>query len=303
LSIALPLMICYYAMYPFIRVMNGCANWVIRRVGLEVIDDNEHAFSPEELDYVFSHAQHSHPADALINKIMVRTLRLRDVKASQVMLARDHVTALWLDRPIQENVKIAQQSGHSRFPVCEGTLDNVKGMVLVKEWLWQMQVLGPDTPLQPIVRPVLTFLDKSTLPSMIELFRSSRSHLAVVLNAEGGMAGIVTFEDALEEIVGEIRDELDIERGPIFEQSENSILVDARIPMRELRAETGWPIEYVPKETVTSWVVRHNGSAPAKGETLRIAEFRVTAPDVHAQGMRRVRITRLSPNEIEAEET
>jgi CBS domain containing-hemolysin-like protein len=302
MAISAPLMVCYYALYPFIVFMNGCANRVIRVMGLEAISDNEHAFSPEELDYVFSHAQHSHPADALINKIMVRTLRLRDVKAAQVMLPRDQVIALWIDRPLAENLRIAQQSGHSRFPVCEGSLDNLRGIVLVKEWLWQMHVLGADAPMQDIMRPALTFLEKTPMHTMVELFRSSRSHLAVVLNSEGGMAGILTFEDALEEIVGEIRDELDIERGPIFEQSENSILVDARLSMRELRAETGWPIEYQPKETVTEWVVRHLGSAPRRGEEPRIAEFRIAAPDVHSGGMRRVRITRLTAKELEATE-
>ncbi len=146
------------------------------------------------------------------------------------MLPRDQVTALWLDKPLEENIRSAQMQGHSRYPVCEGTLDNVVGMILVKEWLWQIQALGSNTSFQPLIRPILTFTLQTPMHAMVQLFRSARSHLAVVLDDFGAMAGIVTFEDVLEEIVGEIRDELDIEKGPIYEHTENSIVVDAELP-------------------------------------------------------------------------
>ncbi|MEZ5405006.1 MAG: hemolysin family protein [Verrucomicrobiia bacterium] len=301
--IAGPLMLFYYPFKPFIWFLNFCANRVIRLLGFETVDNAEHNFSADELDYVLTQAYHTHPGDALINKIMIRSLRLRDTIASQVMLPKEQVTALWLDKSIKENLRIAQTSGHSRFPVCEGNLDNVKGMILIKEWLWQIQALGSDTPFQPLIRPVLTFTSKTTIPTLLELFRSSRSHLAVVLNENNGMAGILTIEDALEEIVGEIRDELDIEKGPIYNQTETSILVDANLNVRELRAETGWNFEWQPREKVGAWMVRHLGRLPKKGETARIGEFRVSAPEIHSQGPRRVRLERLSKEELEALET
>jgi CBS domain containing-hemolysin-like protein len=300
LWVAAPLLFFYYLFFPFIWILNGTANFFLRLAGLEPASESEHTFSQEELEYVLSRARHTHRSDALINKIMVRSLRLRDVVAQQVMLPRDTVIALWADRSMSENLKIAQSSGHSRYPVCEGSLDNVLGMVLVKEWLWQAQALGPDESFQPIIRPVLTFLLKTPLPSMIELFRSSRSHLAVVLDDNGSLAGIVTLEDVLEEIVGEIRDELDIEKGPIFEHTENSILIDAGLSVRELRAETGWNFEFQPRENVDRWVQRCAGEIPAQGENVRIGEYLVTVAQRHAHGLRRVRITRLSPEELEA---
>lgn len=300
LWVSAPLLFFYYLFFPFIYVLNGTANFFLRLAGLEPASESEHTFSQEELEYVLSRARHTHRSDALINKIMVRSLRLRDVVAQQVMIPRDTVIALWSDRSMAENLRIAQSSGHSRYPVCEGSLDNVLGMVLVKEWLWQAQALGPDASFQPLIRPVLTFLLKTPLPSMIELFRSSRSHLAVVLDDNGSLAGIVTLEDTLEEIVGEIRDELDIEKGPIFEHTENSILIDAALSVRELRAETGWNFEFQPRETVDRWVQRHAGLIPAQGENVRIGELLVTTAQRHAHGLRRVRITRLSPEELEA---
>jgi CBS domain containing-hemolysin-like protein len=300
LWIAAPLLVFYYIFFPFIYVLNGTANMFLRWAGLEPASESEHAFSPDELEYVFSHSRHVHPGDALINKIMVRSLRLRDVTAQQVMLSRTKVVALWADKSIDENLKIAQKSGHSRFPVCQESLDNVLGMVLIKEWLWQIQALGEKCSFQPLVRPVLTFFQQTPLPTMMELFRSSRRHLAVIIDANEAMLGIVTFEDVLEEIVGEIRDELDIERGPIFEQTENSIVVDASLPLRELRAETGWNFEYQPRENVGAWVTRLAGRTLQREESIRLGEYEITALQTHASGLRRVRITRSSAEELKA---
>lgn len=300
LWVAAPLMAFYYLFYPFIYVLNGTANMFLRWAGLRPASESDHVFSADELEYVLSHSRHVHHSDSLINKIMVRSLRLRDVAAQQVMLPRDQVVALWADKSVEENLKIAQGNGHSRYPVCEGTLDNVLGMVLVKEWLWQIQVLGEKVSFQPLIRPVLTFTQRTPLPTMIELFRTSRSHLAVVLSAEDTMAGIITFEDALEEIVGEIRDELDIERGPIFEHTENSIVVDASLSMRELRAETGWNFEFPARETVESWVLRNTVAPLRQNESIRLGEYVITPLHTHATGLRRARLTRLSPEELKA---
>ena len=303
LWIAAPLLVFYYIFFPFIYVLNGTANMFLRWAGLEPASESEHAFSADELEYVLSHSRHIHPGDALINKIMVRSLRLRDVTAQQIMLSRAKVVALWADKDIDENLKIAQKSGHSRFPVCQESLDNVLGMVLIKEWLWQIQALGEKCSFQPLVRPVLTFFQQTPLPTMMELFRSSRRHLAVVIDANEAMLGIVTFEDVLEEIVGEIRDELDIERGPIFEQTENSIVVDASLFLRELRAETGWNFEYQPRENVGAWVTRVAGRPIQREESIRLGEYEITALQTHASGLRRVRITRLSAEELKALQT
>jgi CBS domain containing-hemolysin-like protein len=298
LWVAAPLLIFYYIFYPFIYVLNSTANMFLRWAGLEPASESDHTFSPDELEYVLSHSRHIHPGDALVNKIMVRSLRLRDVTAQQVMLTRTQVVALWSDKSIDENLRIAQKSGHSRYPVCQESLDNILGMVLIKEWLWQIQALGEKCSFQPLIRPVLTFFPMTPLPTMMELFRSSRRHLAVVIDTNDAMLGIVTFEDVLEEIVGEIRDELDIEKGPIFEQTEHSIVVDASLPIRELRAETGWDFDFQPRETVGAWVIRQAGRVPRREESIRLGEFEITALQTHASGLRRVRITRLSADEL-----
>lgn len=298
LWIAAPLMVFYYVFFPFIWVLNGTANRFLRWAGLGPTGEGDHAFNPEEMEYVFSHARHSHPGDALVNKLMVQSLRVRDTTAQQIMLPRDQVAVLWLDKPIPENLRIAQTSGHSRFPVCEGTLDQVRGMLLVREWLWQLHALGPDATFAPLVRPTLEFELKTPIHVMIERFRMARSHLAIVRDDQRGLAGIVTFEDVLEEIVGDIRDELDIGLGPVYERTAQAIVVSGSLTMRELQAETGWPFDWTPRETVAAWIVRHRGSTIKRDEPTVIGDYRFTALEVQSDRLRRVRIERveLTPN-------
>jgi CBS domain containing-hemolysin-like protein len=287
-----PLLGFYYLFFPFIWSLNGLANLFLRCIGLGPASESEHAFSSEELEYVFSHARHSHPGDALINKLMVQSLRARETQAQQIMRPRDQVIALWLDRPIEENLRIAQTSGHSRFPVCSGSLDKVEGLLLVREWLWQISALGSDTPFEPLVRDVVEFGLTTPLHTMIERFRTSRSHLAVVLDDQKRLVGIVTFEDVLEEIVGDIRDEFDIENGPIFERSEHGITVSGSLTMRELQAETGWPLEWNARDTVATWTLRHFGNAPKRGDHITVGEYRINVTEANAERPRRVRIER-----------
>ncbi len=169
----------------------------------------------------------------------------------------------------------------------------MKGLLLVREWLWQLQALGPDAPFAPLVRPVLTFTLQTPIHTMIELFRTSRSHLAIVLDQDQRTAGLVSFEDVLEEIVGDIRDELDLGRGPIFSQHDQTIVVSGRFTMRELQAETGWVFEWQPRETVGAWVERQRGRPLARGETFTVGDYKVTAEDVSTERVRRVRLDRL----------
>jgi CBS domain containing-hemolysin-like protein len=293
LWIAAPLLVFYYIFFPFIWLLNGTANRFLRWAGLGPATEGEHAFSADELEYVFSHARHTHPGDALVNKLMVQSLRVRGTFAQQILLPRDQIVPLWLDRPLAENLRIAQTSGFSRFPVCRETLDNVVGILLVREWLWQIQALGPEASFEGLLRPVVSFDLKTPLSVMLERFRHARSHLAIITDAEKKVAGLVTFEDVIEEIVGDIRDEFDLGTGPIFERTERAIVVSGSLTLRELQAETGWPLEWQPRETVSLWFVRNLGRPPRRDETLVIGDYKLTALEVGSERPRRVRVERL----------
>src|SRR5471030_3317511 len=249
-------------------------------------------------------SRHVHPSDDLVNKIMLKAIRLKETTAEQVMLPRDQVVVLWRDKSLAENMAIAQKSGYSRLPFCGDTRDQVLGVIHVKELLWQYQALGPQTKLSDIVRPILTFMAKTRLLAMLELFRKSRNHLALVLDADEKMIGLVSFEDVLEELVGDIRDEFDIEKGPFYERSKDEVLVDADLPLRDLAVETGWPLTTQTTETVERWALRHWGHVPHTGDLMEIEGFQLVATEVSLRRIRRLRVIRKAvpgPVDLDAE--
>jgi len=286
------LVVFYYVFYPFIWVMNGAANVLLRCIGIAPASE-DHDFSFEELDVVLMHSTHVRPSDRLITKLMRTAMRLKETTAEQIMIPRAQVVSLWRDRPLADNMAVAQKAGFSRFPYCGSSEDEVLGVILAKEMLWQHQVLGEHTDLRAILHPVLSFTEKTTLPAMLELFRKSRNHLAIVLDEAGRMTGVVSFEDVLEELVGDIRDELDIEKGPYYQRSEHSVVVDADTPMRDLEIEMGWRFESHgrQRETVEQWCLRHWGGKPRQGEEITVEGVVIQAVDPCASGLRRVKFS------------
>jgi len=293
-----PLLCFYYVFFPLIWALKSAAAAILGLIGVKASKE-EHGFSPEELQDVLATSSHAHPSDVLINQIMIKALRLKETTAEQVMVPRENIAVLWRDAPLNENMNFAQRSGYSRLPVCGLGKGDILGVVMVKELLWQYTVLGNQTEIEPLIRPALTFLPKTKLPTMLELFRKSRNHLAVVLDAQDRMTGIVCFEDVLEELVGDIRDEFDIEKGPFYELSESAALVDAGMLLRDLENETGWPLHAKGRETVREWAIARFGHPPAKRAQTDVVEagspvlFRLIAEEVGAQGLRRLRILKL----------
>ena len=301
-----PLILFYNAAYPFIWLLNRTANRLLMWMGIPPTKEFDHGFNQEELQYVLMNSRHVHPSDDLVNKIMLKAIRLKDTTAEQVMLPREQVVVLWRDRSLADNMAVAQKSGYSRLPFCGETQDQVLGVIHVKELLWQYQALGAQTKLSDIVRPILTFLAKTRLPAMLELFRKSRNHLALVLDADEKMIGLVSFEDVLEELVGDIRDEFDIEKGPFFERSKEAVLFDADLHLRDLASETGWPLPTQSFETVEKWALRLWGRVPHIGDKLEIEGFQLIATEVTLRRIRRLRVIRNSapqPTDPDAEVT
>jgi len=287
------LIVFYHIFLPFIWLLNVTANMMLRWAGIVQPGHADHPFSHEELQYLLMHSKHAHPDDELINNIMIKAIREKETTAEQIMLPIEKVAVLWRDRSLDENLDIAQKAGYSRMPLC-GEPDEVLGIIHVKELLWQLRVLGQETKLENIMHTVLTFLPGTKLPTMLQLFRQSRNHLAVVVDKADKMIGIVSFEDVLEELVGDIRDEFDVEKGPFFERSEDSALVDADMPLRDLAIEMDWPLPINTSATVEKWCLEHWRRIPEKGEELEVNGLKIVAAETTKRGLRRVRLTKLA---------
>ncbi|MDR1497065.1 MAG: hemolysin family protein, partial [Puniceicoccales bacterium] len=297
-----PLLVFYTLLYPFIWTLNHAAALLLRLVGIDNPDNDSdtggqrHSFTDDELEYVFSHATKLSPRTAFTNRLMVQVLRGSRTTAKQIMIPRDKVAVMEMDNGIKENLHTAGEGGYSRFPVVTNKEENkVLGLLLIREWLWQIKY-GGECDFAGIIRKIVEFDEKTTVPEMIERFRAMRCHMAVVYDGEKKFTGMLTFEDVLEEIIGDIRDETDIESGFVFARGHDNIEIHGEMPLRELQAETGWAFDASPLETVSSWIRRHLDTPPRKNETLRIGEFHITIKDTNSEKILRT-LVRYTPEE------
>jgi magnesium and cobalt transporter len=214
----------------------------------------------------------SHPLSAHERVLISNILKVYNRTAADVMVPRVDIVALDLETPFSEVLKCMIEQGHSRVPVFRGTLDDVIGFVHVKD------LLGPaadrrSTKLAPILRKVLFVAPSLLILDLLVQMRQARTHIAMVVDEFGGIDGLVTIEDLIEEIVGEIEDEYDVAEGPnLIERADGTLIADARIPIEQLEEREGIRLrptgEQEEVDTLGGLVSSLAGRVPGRGEVI-----------------------------------
>ena len=206
-TLAIPLMVFARVMSPAITLLNGTANWLMRRLGIAPQSEAQHVHSPDELRLLVMQARAHGTLDETDSAMLAGVFDFHEKKAYDVMRPRTDVTALDIDSTAAEVWKIVRRERYSRYPVYRDTLDDVAGVFLAKD-LWLYDGQEPFS-LQAFVRPALYVPSSRPAERVLDDLRKTRAQMAVVLDEYGGTAGIVTMEDLIEEVVGDIADEYD----------------------------------------------------------------------------------------------
>jgi CBS domain containing-hemolysin-like protein len=214
---------------------------------------------------------------------MENVLDMTEKTARQVMDPRTAIVFLSTDRSIEENLTIARESGHTRFPVCKGDLDQVIGMVHLKDLLWAVQAeeLSPD--FQEIRRDMLFLPDSITLDRALRAFQQERIHMAILVDEYGAAVGMLTLENVLEEMVGEIQDEFDEELPPIRRIRRGEFRVDAICPIDLFCRVFDLEIGETAASTVGGLVFDLCGHLPERGEIVPFGDDRFVVETVQGQ--------------------
>jgi magnesium and cobalt transporter len=220
-------------------------------------------------------------------------LRVTELNVDDVMVPRVQIVMIDVDSPLPDILAAVVESGHSRFPVHGEDKDDILGVLLAKDLLKTFGN-GHDFDLRTILRPAVLIPESMRLNVLLAEFRRSRNHMALVVDEYGGVAGLVTIEDVLEEIVGEIDDEHDDEEEPnlVRAQAEGEWIVDALTPIADFNDEVSAAFSDEEFDTVGGMVTAEFGHLPEAGEQIDIGsfEFRVTqADDRRVQQFRVVR--------------
>src|SRR5437016_9997699 len=233
LFVSTPLRWFYAVFKPAISFLNAASNWVLRRViRVEPIAAGELAHSEEELRLIVRESEKSEEVTALGRELVFNVLDLRDRVVRDIMTPRGEIVYLNAEDDFETNVKKAIESRHTRFPLCRENLDNTIGLIHIKDLVPMMR--DPDPDLLKIKRDPIPVPEMMPLEKLLKLFLNKHAHLALVVDEFGGTVGIVTLENVLEELVGDIQDEFDFEKEEFRKISANEFTVDGAVGLYEL---------------------------------------------------------------------
>ena len=275
LWIARPLQLFTIAFRPAIWFLNAVTNLFLKRVfNLEPGAGHELMHSEEELRVILAESGDSNDEGAPLRKeILINALDMRRRIVRDITTPRGEVVWLDLDNPFEENLKTAQNSRHTRFPLCQGHLDNTVGQVHIKDLLHLLREPAPD--LTAIKREIPFVPEMMRLEKLLAFFLSRHAHLALVVDEFGGTVGIVTLDNVLEELVGSIQDEYDTENSEFRKVGENEFVVEGTLGLYELNDLTGLELESADVSTIGGYITHILGHLPQQGEKARVDGYEV----------------------------
>jgi magnesium and cobalt exporter, CNNM family len=236
--------------------------------------------------------EHEHLQEGQARELLRSLVEFRETMVREVMTPRPDIVAISADATIGELHALVREQQYSRIPVYGESLDNFVGLISIKDLL--LSNAEPTQPVTPLIRPAYFVPETKRVPELLKEFQRKRVQAAIVVDEYGGTAGLVTLEDLLEEIVGEIRDEYDVESEAVFEEADGSFVFSGRTHVRELADRLKVTIdEGEGYETVGGYLLAHVGRVPAVGETFEIDELSVEVLEAERRRITRVRVRRL----------
>ena len=238
--------------------------------------------SKDELIETLLEAQDNDVIGAQSREMLEGVIRMSDMTAGDVMVAAPRMDAIDIDAPFDELLHQMIDTGHSRFPVYEGNKENILGILLAKDLLKLQR--APSLNIRALLRPAVFVPESKGLNDLLREFKGNRNHLAVVVDEFGRVAGLVTIEDVLEQIVGEIEDEFDTaeDEGDIFSLADQSFRVDGDTAIERINEAFSVHLSEADFDTIGGLVAHQMGHVPKRGEHCRMAGLQFTV--LHTKG-------------------
>jgi putative hemolysin len=280
---------------PVVTVLNGITRWVARSMGVDM--NQEAAISADELRLIVERGGEQGVLEAEEEQMINAVIELGERRVHEVMVPRVAIAAVGADATLEEAIDLVVEVGHSRIPVYHDTIDEVVGILYAKDLLPYLKPdAGPRPALRKLLRPPVLVPESMTVDDLLHEFQRRKVHIAVVLDEYGGTAGLVTIEDLLEEIVGEIQDEYDVEEPMVVRLSDHEARVDGRADVDEILELFDLDLELEDEDeydTVGGLVYHRIGGVPAPGDSIDVDGLRLKVESTDGRRVGKVLITRM----------
>lgn len=297
LWVAYPLHWFARASFPFIWALNKTSLALLRQVGIEPASEGELAHSEEELRLLLTPAPR-HGAAGASRDIVLNAFDLRQRVAREVMRPRREITTLDVATPLASALETAGQLRFSRLPVVEnGNLDRALGFLHVKDLYAAHRQAGTVRDLLPHMKKLVYVPETARLERLLQIFLERKVHMALVVDEYGGTVGLVTLENILEELVGQIQDEFDQEKPLLVKQNESTWLVDGALPLHDLAELAGEPLSEEGVTTASGWVTHKLGGFPKHDDVIRVGPHELRVEEMDGARVARLRLIKLPGTE------
>ncbi|MEO6052535.1 MAG: hemolysin family protein [Chthoniobacterales bacterium] len=291
LWISTPMHLFYKVFQPGIALLNGASNEFLRRVlKVEPAGGIEIAHSEDELRMIFSESHSKDEADSMGREIVINALDMKHRVARDIMTPRGEVIFLDLEENFEHNLKVAMESHHTRFPLCRGHLDDATGLIHIKDLM--TLVHQEKTDLEVIKRELLHVSEMMPLEKLLRFFLNKHAHLVVAVDEFGGAVGVVTLDNVIEELVGAIQDEFDVDDKEFHKISENEFDVEGSVALYEMEEITGLQLESSDVTTIGGYVTHLLGHIPTEGEAVQVENFMAKVTKTDGRRVLSLRFTR-----------
>lgn len=293
ISAARPVGLLSALLAPVIRV----AQWISGRVAAPfVAGPGKSLVTEAEIKLMVDAGSEGGAIEDEEKEMIYSIIQFGDTLAREVMVPRIDMVALEINTPLREALNTIVQAGHSRIPVYEETIDHIKGLLYAKDLLALAQGGETERSLAAILRPAYFVPESKKAGDLLTDLQQRKIHLAVVVDEYGGTAGLVTIEDLIEEIVGDIRDEYDLNEEEDYQQiNENEYIVDAGIDLDDLNRLLDVDLPTDESDTLGGLVFSKLGEVPVVGEQIEIAPLHVEVLSVDDRRIRKIRLVRVTP--------
>ncbi|RPJ45259.1 MAG: HlyC/CorC family transporter [Candidatus Latescibacterota bacterium] len=288
----------YITFYPVIAFTNGASLLTLRLVGVRSEMPAEHILTEAEIRAMLARSGDNGELMAPQRRMMERVLDFHRTEAHHVMVPRTDVVFLSVDGPPEENLRLAEAGGHTRFPLCDGSVDRVIGFVHSKDLLRAVrEASGRPVDIRRLKREILFFPEHTLLPTILEEFQRRKFHLGIVLDEFGGTLGMLTLEDVIEELVGEIQDEFDREVPDVRRIGPDEFLLEGSCAVGDFEEATGVPLPETEADTVAGVLLETAGEFPGIGWRMPFAGGVLVVEAVKDRRIQRVRFHRAPERE------
>jgi len=295
LWVALPVEAVYLAAYPVVWFLQNSANAVTRLFGVEPAPAGVIAHTEEDIRMIVAQAEDAGEIEEAEEEMLYKVFDFADKEVSEVMVPRPEVTAISIDLPPEEALAALIDSPYTRYPAYRGSLDEIVGILHVRDLFSALHDRGiAQVDLAELVRPPFVVPETKDLGALLADFRRTKQHLAVVVDEYGAMEGIVTLEDVLEEIVGEIEDEFDLPDESVERLDETTILIGGTFPIDDFNEQFGTGLPAEDYHTIAGFVFGQIGRAPEEGDEVLWDGVRFEVVEVEGSRIQRLQAEFLS---------